>query len=630
MGLRPATPGFIVTLIATILLAIVTFNVPFIKSVYFLQASLTVDNVNGTITLGTLGYCIDLSTNGTTCSKASVGYEFNPNALLGDDVSFAQIPTVVVKWITYALFLHAIALAVAAVSALFGLLAHVREMSMTCCSTFVSGFAAIITLVAFVFDIVLFFIVKERIKSIDGTATFGTAVWLTLASWILLFFSGCVYACGRCCISRRQRGGAADNDGRLDQSWMGRNGPGAPGAGGYAEQMRLDAVKAEADRKARQKGEIGLPPFPGHDATQPLNSTKPQYLEDESDDEAGVGLPYRDQGRGAAAMGPRMQGQQQQQQQQYRGGYAQAPPGTRAVDEYYSPTRTEANVGYPPNRQYAGSASAGARSPPPSTYATSMYSSSAATTAGAAGVGAGAGAAAGYFAAGAQGGHSQYPSGREYGHTGGGTTHQSAVSSQHQQYPSAYSQYNDPYAQQANAGPIGVAIPMASPYTTATPSPVHSTSPPLRQASQHAQYYAQGQGQGQNMSPASAYSDAYGAQQQQQLHQPERSYTLGGGGYGANVVPDHSASTAYGVGATRGSPPPALMPGAGTAAAGGSYDAYAEKSASQPREPQPQQSQAQSQQYDDSPPVYEPGPGGPSVHVAEWGSKGQGFHVDSR
>lgn len=71
---KPATPGFIVTLIATILLAIVSFNVPYLKSIYFLKASLTAESITGNLTLGTLGYCMELS-NGTTCSKPSVGYE---------------------------------------------------------------------------------------------------------------------------------------------------------------------------------------------------------------------------------------------------------------------------------------------------------------------------------------------------------------------------------------------------------------------------------------------------------------------------------------------------------------------------------------------------------------------------
>lgn len=72
--IRPATPGFICTLTATILLAVVSFCVPYFKSVYFLKATIASSGVNGTITFGTLGYCLEFS-NGTTCSSPSVGYE---------------------------------------------------------------------------------------------------------------------------------------------------------------------------------------------------------------------------------------------------------------------------------------------------------------------------------------------------------------------------------------------------------------------------------------------------------------------------------------------------------------------------------------------------------------------------
>jgi len=72
--MKPATPGFIITLIATILLAIVSFSVPWFKSVFFLKASLAVEGINGSVTFGVLGYCYHLN-NGTTCSKASIGYQ---------------------------------------------------------------------------------------------------------------------------------------------------------------------------------------------------------------------------------------------------------------------------------------------------------------------------------------------------------------------------------------------------------------------------------------------------------------------------------------------------------------------------------------------------------------------------
>lgn len=72
--IKPATPGFLTTLVATVILAVVSFSVPYFHSVYFLKASLAAEGQSGDITFGTLGYCIVLQ-SGTTCSNATVGYE---------------------------------------------------------------------------------------------------------------------------------------------------------------------------------------------------------------------------------------------------------------------------------------------------------------------------------------------------------------------------------------------------------------------------------------------------------------------------------------------------------------------------------------------------------------------------
>ncbi|KAJ7157169.1 SUR7/PalI family-domain-containing protein [Mycena filopes] len=321
--MRPATPGFILTTAATALLAVVSFCVPYFKSVYFLKADIS---PAGTITFGTLGYCVELGGT-TTCSKASVGYELDINSLVGNKLP-VEIPNVVVKWLTYVLVLHIVALALAAGSAVFGLLAHVREMAMTCCSTFISGLAATVAFVAFVFDLAFFFLAKARINAV-GTASIGNAIWLTLAAWILLFFSGCFYTLGRCCVSKK-RAQQGNND------WSRRaNAPMVDGT----EQLRLDAVRAEADRKALQKhSEGGLPAF--HES-QPLTSAA---YEDGS-------AIYSDKPQTPA-------------------GYMQAPMGTRAVDQYYNNSGpsgyNNAAAAYPPSphqRQYA-----------PSAYAPSTYS----------------------------------------------------------------------------------------------------------------------------------------------------------------------------------------------------------------------------------------------------------------
>jgi SUR7/PalI family len=74
--MRPATPGLLVTLLATALLAVVSFSVPWFRSIFFLKASLAVEGIDGSITFGVLGFCLE-SINGTTCSKPSVGYELS-------------------------------------------------------------------------------------------------------------------------------------------------------------------------------------------------------------------------------------------------------------------------------------------------------------------------------------------------------------------------------------------------------------------------------------------------------------------------------------------------------------------------------------------------------------------------
>ncbi|KAJ7606909.1 hypothetical protein FB45DRAFT_949454 [Roridomyces roridus] len=323
--IRPATPGFLLTTIATGLLAVVSFCVPYFKSVFFLKADISSNGLP----------------SGTTCSKPSVGYELDINSLVGNEGDFIQIPNVVVKWLTYVLVLHIVGLALAAGSALFGLLAHVREMAMTYCSTCISGFAAVVTLLAFIFDLAFFFIAKSRINAV-GKASIGNAIWLTLAAWILLFFSGCFYTLGRCCISNRQKRG----------DWDGRKAPPPPGDVAVHDQLRLDAVKAEADRKARQKAsEGGLPAF--HESV-PLTTTA------------------YDDGSNVYADKPHTPG-----------GYVQAPLGSRAVDQYYN-NAAQPDPYYNNNTAAGPSAAryndpnayppAGHRQYEPSTYAQSVYS----------------------------------------------------------------------------------------------------------------------------------------------------------------------------------------------------------------------------------------------------------------
>ncbi|KDQ31257.1 hypothetical protein PLEOSDRAFT_1063170 [Pleurotus ostreatus PC15] len=604
--IRPATPGFIVTLVATILLAVVSFCVPYFKSVYFLKASVKFGDNTGSITFGTLGYCVDLPGN-STCSSPSVGYELDINGLVGNKLPF-EIPNVLVKWLTYALVLHIVALALSAGSAVFGLLAHVREMSMTCCSTCVSGFAAVVAMVAFIFDIALFFITKSRINSVPGgSAEIGNAIWLTLAAWLLLFFSGCFYTLGRCCVTKRSRSKNDWNNKGNDDREQGRMGGffNTNKDNSYEERMRLDAVKAEADRKARQKTatEGGLPAFY---EIQPLTAQESQPLTARVEgDSVYVDTPYRDEhnghpGRQASAGGSGGY---------VGGGYARAPAGTRAVDEYYNPT----NTSYPPQPQHqpAPSQRTPRRQPSASTYSAYSYQGSQAPSTSPPPMPIIAPPPQRtphtspppnnqYLNAGNQYGQDRSGySNAGYGHAARDTSYQSAVS--HQQYPSNYSQAQDHF----NPDTYNATAMMTSPPPNIAANPYlggNVTSSPI--AEEPTSYY----------NPHSPTPPI-------QHPTPDRSYTLGGDGYGQNTVPalndqyGSSYNYAYG-GHSTGSP--AHTPSPAVAALNTAVAAAAmphSGSTSPVRGPRAQPSIAQAQ-YDDAPPGYDAGPSAPT---GQWG-----------
>ncbi|KAG8976184.1 hypothetical protein FRC05_004433 [Tulasnella sp. 425] len=550
---RPATGGFLTTLTATIILIVVCFNVPYFKTIYFLRATYNSNGQGGYISLGTLGYCLSVNGN-ETCTKPSIGYEFNPNTLFGNDTKI-QIPTVVAKWLTYALFLHVIALALAGVSAIFGLLAHIREFSMTCFSSCISGAAAAICLIAFIFDLVLFFVAKARIQSIDGaTAVIGNAIWLTLAAWILLFISGCAFGLGRCCIARRPRAPAASK-----ASAYAPNGnatlPPDPNAA-YAEQMRMDAIKAEMDRKALQKSgtthEVGLPAFDSYEEyeTRPLTG-----------DDTPAHSPYRDQpspapnryGAAGAATGyvpasslqtpPRRQASAASTATHNNGGRSPPPAGYGNSYGHGGRRTTDHGSTYPPTTTYPPQQNLSSTNYNPAResslaerdiYATAGLAAPAAATAAAVGVGAAAATSRNDYL---QPNTAQHGRGDTYGHHSQDSSYHSAYS--HQPYGS---HYQDPStaASQYNYGASNQPYDQAAAYGQAQ----HSRSPALpggypagghsQYPSQQSTYPPQNYSQQQSYTPQPSqnaydpYSDSYnhpGTTPTPGAYPPQQSYT---------------------------------------------------------------------------------------------------------
>ncbi|KAJ7730759.1 actin cortical patch SUR7/pH-response regulator pali [Mycena metata] len=198
---------------AAILLAIVAFDVPYFKSIYFLRidlagaaASTTSNSSTPYVDLGVLGYCTDLKNGlGLQCSPAKIGYSLSEasqfiNGTLPGILSKGV--NVAAAALTKALVLHLVALAVAVIAFGFALLALMGiPFIAECCADCFSGFAGATGFVVFVFDLAFFFIIKKRVNEETGAASavMGNAIWLTLFAMILLFITPILFLIGRCC-----------------------------------------------------------------------------------------------------------------------------------------------------------------------------------------------------------------------------------------------------------------------------------------------------------------------------------------------------------------------------------------------------------------------------------------------
>lgn len=83
MGLKESGPALFLSLGVTILLALVSFNTPILKSFYFLSATYTDGSIDGSIKLGTMGYCweyafenVESMAGGMNCTGPTIGYQF--------------------------------------------------------------------------------------------------------------------------------------------------------------------------------------------------------------------------------------------------------------------------------------------------------------------------------------------------------------------------------------------------------------------------------------------------------------------------------------------------------------------------------------------------------------------------
>ncbi|BEJ16746.1 hypothetical protein CspHIS471_0601470 [Cutaneotrichosporon sp. HIS471] len=284
-------PGVILLLAAVILLALVSFNTPLLKNFYFLQADFTAGQYKGVLRLGTLGFC---STGDIEeCVGPQIGYSFDLNTVLNIPKNLINIPPAVSKYLTYVLVLHIVGLGFAGIALIICLIDLIPGFNLLCFPTCMASLASTVTLIAFVFDLAIFFIAKGAIGKMAGaSAQIGAAVWMTLAAWVCCSVAICTFGMANCCCNfgggrrREDRKRKKDRDLDLDEEddyFKSRR----------DRDMRMHAIRDEERRKYEQD----LPSFQPYER-EPLNPGPPEdkYLYDETAAHGtgvqGVGMGY--------------------------------------------------------------------------------------------------------------------------------------------------------------------------------------------------------------------------------------------------------------------------------------------------------------------------------------------------
>ncbi|KLO06624.1 pali-domain-containing protein [Schizopora paradoxa] len=176
-----AATGLFCTLVALVLLIVVSVSVPRVDDISFLKFEPVLNSAQ-TIRFGVFGY---------TGSDTSVGYHF-PEFAVSDSSPFTGNYFHV---LTGFLILHPIAAGLCALSFVFGICGLsncIAEVFMTV----VNAVSCIVTFVALCIDLGFWTYVRHKLHEEGIPAELSNCIWLTLAAFIVLLLGIIFGACG--------------------------------------------------------------------------------------------------------------------------------------------------------------------------------------------------------------------------------------------------------------------------------------------------------------------------------------------------------------------------------------------------------------------------------------------------
>ncbi|KAI0745508.1 pali-domain-containing protein [Earliella scabrosa] len=177
MAAGAAVPGLFFSFAAMVLLIFASVSSPTWDNVSFLNTPVGASETR----FGVFGY---------TGADTHIGWYF-PDPLADDRLNGRLFHN-----LTYTLILIPIAAGLAGFSVLFGLCGAAYHRVGTIFMTLVSALAFLVTLVAWVLEMVLFGVARNHMRDAGFDATWGNANWLVLGALVALFLGFFASLCG--------------------------------------------------------------------------------------------------------------------------------------------------------------------------------------------------------------------------------------------------------------------------------------------------------------------------------------------------------------------------------------------------------------------------------------------------
>ncbi|EMD00834.1 hypothetical protein BAUCODRAFT_61895 [Baudoinia panamericana UAMH 10762] len=201
--------GVALLFISSILLLITTISAPIWNHVSLLDVTLTnaTSLRNSSVTFGTFGYCIldvpPVATHQDWCTHHKIGYAPADIMARIDHTSFSEMAAGTSDSLTRVMVLHPIVCVLA-------FAAFLTSLGSGIIGSLIGAFIAFVTwvlvLISLAVDFSLFSIVKHHVNhdKSGSKATYGSAIWLLLVSFVTLFF-GMLIVFFTCCTHQREK-----------------------------------------------------------------------------------------------------------------------------------------------------------------------------------------------------------------------------------------------------------------------------------------------------------------------------------------------------------------------------------------------------------------------------------------